>query len=335
MIDYTPLRDLVAIDSPSGFTEKAARFIFDYLTELGYSPKYTNKGAVKCALGKSPRLSVAAHADTLGAVVASITKEGTLRISKVGGPSLNSYEGGYCRIYTLDDRVYTGTLLLDNPSVHTNKDEKTEHRTLYNMHIRIDEVVDNEDDVKALGIQNGDFICFETYYQELPSGFIKSRFMDNKAGCFVLFDIARRLKAARKEAPVELYFTTYEEVGHGGSSGHSDTIEELLVIDMGVVGEDCDGRETACSICAKDGSGPYDYNFRKKLVKLAQKNKISYVQDVYPFYSSDGSAALRAGSDFRVAVIGPGVSASHGMERTHKKGVEATVDLCMAYIDNF
>jgi len=251
-------------------------------------------------------LGIASHTDTLGAVVASITKKGELRISKVGGPSLNSYEGGHCRIYTLDDRIYTGTLLLDNPSVHTNPVEKTAKRTLDNMHIRIDEIVEEKKDVVALGIQNGDFICFETYYQELPSGFIKSRFMDNKSGCFVMFELARRLKAEGREAPVELHFTTYEEVGHGGSTGQSETVKELLVIDMGVVGKDRDGRETACSICAKDSSGPYDYKFRKKLVELSQKYQIPYVQDVYPFYRSDGSAALRAGGDFRVAVIGPG-----------------------------
>ncbi len=332
--DYTPLQDLVAIDSPSGFTQKAAQFIFDYLSKLGYAPEYTNKGAVRCALGKSPYLSIASHTDTLGAVVASVSKKGELRISKVGGPSLNSYEGGYCRIYTLDDRIYTGTLLLNNPSVHTNAQEKTTLRTTDNMHVRIDELVANRKDVRALGIQNGDFICFETYYQDLPSGFIKSRFMDNKAGCFVMLELARRLKAEGREAPVELHFTTYEEVGHGGSGGQSKTIKELLVIDMGVVGTDREGRETACSICAKDASGPYDYNFRKKLVQLAQQHKIPYVLDVYPFYRSDGSAALRAGHDFRVAVIGPGVSASHGMERTHKQGIEATIDLCMAYIES-
>lgn len=333
MLDYSPLRELVAIDSPSGFTDKACQYIFDYLTRLGYTPQFTNKRAVKCVLGASPTLSITSHVDTLGGIVSSITKEGLIRLSKVGGPSLNSYEGGHCRIYTLDERVYTGTLLLDNPSVHTNRNERTAQRTLYNMHIRIDELVESRKDVAALGIQNGDFICFETYYQELPSGFIKSRFMDNKAGCFVMFEIARRLKEAGREVPVELYFTNYEEVGHGGSSGHSGGIEELLVIDMGVVGEDHQGRETACSICAKDASGPYDYQFRKTLVQLAEKNNIPFVQDVYPFYRSDGSAALRAGRDFRVAVVGPGVSASHGMERTHKQGIEATIDLCMKYIE--
>ena len=150
----------------------------------------------------------------------------------------------------------------------------------------------------------------------------------------MLFEIARRLKEQGKEVPVELFFSNYEEVGHGGTVGYSENIKELLVLDMGVLGDDCQGNEVSCSICAKDSSGPYDYTFRKKLVDLAKKNKIPYKVDVYPHYGSDGSAALRAGNDFRVALIGMGVAASHGTERTHKKGIEATINLCLAYIDS-
>ncbi|MCH2584350.1 MAG: glucanase, partial [Planctomycetes bacterium] len=169
-------------------------------------------------------------------------------------------------------------------------------------------------------------------YQELPSGYVKGRFMDNKAGCFVLFEIARRLPPTDKGLPVELFFSNYEEVGHGGTCGYSDTIEELLVIDMGVLGDPCEGSEVRCSICAKDTSGPYDYAMRKKLVDQADRSSIPHSVDVYPYYGSDGSAALRAGNDFRVGLIGPGVAASHGVERTHVKGIEATIELCLAYI---
>ena len=200
------------------------------------------------------------------------------------------------------------------------------------MHVRLDEVVASKQDVLSLGINVGDFICFEPHYQELSSGYIKSRFMDNKAGCFVLFELARRIKEKGWNVPVQLFFSNYEEVGHGGTCGFAHSVKELLVVDMGVVGKGTAGKETACSVCAKDSSGPYDYLMRKKLVTVAKESDIDYCLDVYPFYGSDGSAALRAGNDFRVALIGPGVSASHGVERTHKKGIEATVDLCMAYI---
>lgn len=326
------LRELIAIDSPSGFTEKATDYIVSLLQSYGFHPERTHKGAVRCTLGESPTLGIAAHADTLGAIVAGINGNGTLAVSKIGGPLLPSFEGNYVRIYTLDGKIYTGTLMLNNPSAHANNDAEKKVRTPDVMHVRLDELVSNAADTRALGIRNGDIVCFDPRYVELPNGFIKSHFLDNKAGCYVLFEIARRLAESGRTAPVELFFSTYEEVGHGGAVGYSPSIKDMLVIDMGVLGDQCEGNETSCSICAKDSSGPYDYGFRKTLVELAKRDNISYKLDVYPYYSSDGSVALRAGHDVRVALIGPGVAGSHGAERTHIKGIEATIDLCMAYI---
>lgn len=334
MANIDTLRDLVSIDSPTGFTKEAAAYIFSYLEELGYAPEYTRKGAVRCALGPNPTLALAAHTDTLGAIVSKINTKGTLRVSQLGGWPWNSFEGEYVRIHTLSGKTHTGTLLFDDPSTHANNKIGNTERKPENMHIRIDEDVNSEQDVKDLGISVGDIVCFDPRYQELKSGYIKSRFMDNKAGCFVLFEVARKLKEANKQFPVELFFSTYEEVGHGGTVGYSAGIEELLVIDMGVVGEAVQGRETHCSICAKDSSGPYDYDFRKRLTELAEENKIPYLIDIYPHYGSDGSAAWRAGNDYKVALIGPGVAASHGVERTHVKGIDATINLCLTYIDD-
>ena len=325
------LRELVAIDSPSGFTHKAEEYVMQLLQSYGYTPRRTKKGAVACAFGENPKLAIAAHLDTLGAVVSQILGDGTLRISPVGGLSLTGFEGGYCRIYTLEDKVYTGTLLLDNPAEHVNKKINGTMRDLDNMHIRLDEQINSAKDIAAFGINVGDFICFEPHYQVLESGYIKSRFMDNKAGCYVLFELAKYF--AGKNIPVEIFFSNYEEVGHGGTCGYSPSIEDLLVIDMGIVGRNHTGKETACTICAKDSTGPYNYALRKELVTICQENNIPFVQDIYPYYGSDGSAALRAGHDFRVALIGMGVSASHGVERTHKKGIEATIDLCKAFIE--
>ena len=333
MSAYDTLRELVAIDSPTGFTHHAADYIVHLLTSYGWRPEYTNKGAVRCALGESPVLAIAAHTDTLGAIVSGIKGNGTLSFSLLGGPLLPSFEGSYVRIHTMDGRVYTGTLLLNNPSAHANNEAGKIERKTDNMHIRIDEEVLSGDDVRVLGIRTGDIIAFDPRYQELSGGFIKSHFMDNKAGCYVLFELARRFAEQGRTAPVELFFSTYEEVGHGGTCGYSATVQDLLVIDMGVLGDPCEGKETLCSICVKDSSGPYDYHFRRRLVELAEEHSIPYSLDVYPFYGSDGSAALRAGKDYRVALIGPGVAASHGVERTHIKGIEATIDLCMAYID--
>lgn len=334
MTNYNTLKELIAIDSPSGYTDNASQYIFDLLTSYGYEPTYTNKGAVKCALGPNPKVAIAAHVDTLGAIVSSIKSDGTLSFSLLGGLSLTGAEGEYVKVITHDGKQYTGTILLNNPSVHANNEKEKTQRSIKSMHIRVDEEVYNKDDVEKLGIAVGDIICVDVKYQELSSGYIKSRFLDNKAGCYVLFELARRLKEKGQQVPVEIFFSNYEEVGHGGTVGYSENIEELLVIDMGVLGDDCQGNEVSCSICAKDSSGPYDYNFRKRLVELARNNDIAHKVDVYPFYGSDGSAALRAGNDFRVALIGMGVAASHGTERTHKKGIEATIELCLAYVDS-
>jgi putative aminopeptidase FrvX len=332
MPSYEILEQLIGIDSPSGFTEKACEFVREVLTSYGLSPELSNKGAVKCALGDAPRLAVAAHVDTLGAMVSNIQDDGSLRISPLGGLSLNMAEGEYVTVRTMSGGELTGTFLLDNPSVHANKEVSSLRRETKNMHVRLDEEVRSEDDVRSLGVRPGDIVCFDTRYQELPSGFIKSRFLDNKAGCYVLFEVARRLAEAGTRVPVQLFFSNYEEVGHGGTCGYASSVEELLVIDMGVLGQGCAGSETHCSICAKDTSGPYDWRMRSKLVELAETNEIPHVIDVYPYYGSDGSAALRAGNDFRVGLIGPGVAASHGVERTHTKAIEATIDLTLAYI---
>jgi putative aminopeptidase FrvX len=269
----------------------------------------------------------------LGAIVSGIKPNGTLSFSLLGGLSLTGAEGEYVKIVTHSGKIYTGTILINNPSVHANNEKEKTERSIKSMHIRVDAEVYSKADVEKLGIGVGDIICVDVKYQELESGYIKSRFLDNKAGCYVLFELARRLKEKDKEMPVEIFFSNYEEVGHGGTVGYSPSVKELLVIDMGVLGDDCQGNEVSCSICAKDSSGPYDYEFRKKLVNLANKNNIPYKVDVYPFYGSDGSAALRAGNDFKVALIGMGVAASHGTERTHKKGIEATIDLCLAYVN--
>jgi len=328
------LRELVAIDSPTGYTEAAGAYVYNKLKMMGWSPSYNRKGGVHCTLGDRPKLLIAAHFDTLGAMVKNINEDGSLSITKLGGPVLASYEGSYLRIITHSGKVYTGTLLLNNPSSHVNKSADGQKRTVENMHIRLDEEVKTKADTLLLGINTGDIIAFDPSYQELDNGFIKSKFMDNKAGCMVLLLLAERIKKELKNVPVELYFSNYEEVGHGSAIQFDKYIEEMIVIDMGVVGNGCAGEEIACSICAKDSSGPYDYGMRKHLIDLADIHHIPYRIDIYPYYGSDGSAALIAGNDMRVALIGPGVAASHGIERTHKKGIVATLDLCMAYIND-
>ncbi|HCN05078.1 MAG TPA: glucanase [Bacteroidetes bacterium] len=326
------LRTLLSIDSPTGYTEAACDFIVESLKALGLHPVRTTKGAIRCALGPNPTIALAAHTDTLGAIITSIQSNGTLRFSPLGGPVLAVYDGAYVRVRTLEGKVVEGTMLLDNPSVHANNKASTAERTTSSMHVRLDEVVQSADDVRKLGVRVGDIICVDPRTRTTSSGYIVSHFLDNKAGCVVLYDVARSLLQSGTQWPVELFFSTYEEVGHGGTTGYSPTLKDLLVIDMGVVGDGLGGSETVVSICAKDSGGPYDYGFRKRLIELAERSEIPHSIDVYPYYSSDGTAAWRAGVDVRVALIGPGVHASHGVERAHIDGIRATTDLAISYI---
>jgi len=333
-------KKLLAIDSPSGYCMNAIQFVKEEVERLGYATTMNAKGNLiidvpgQNAEGSSKKtVGLSAHVDTLGLMVRSIKGDGTLTFTPVGGPILPTYDGEYCRIYTRDGKVYTGTIVSNQTSVHVHKEASTAGRNADNMHIRIDERVKSKDDVIKLGIQNGDFIAIETKTQVTDSGFIKSRFLDDKISVSCLVGILAHLK--ENQIPVrhhtKMIISTYEEVGHGSSQIPAE-IEELIAVDMGCIGEDLACTEYDVSICAKDSSGPYDYELTSKLIELAKSEKINYVVDIYPMYGSDVSAALRGGNDIRGALIGPGVAASHGMERTHWDGVESTIKLLLAYL---
>ena len=327
------LREILEIPSPTGYTKEVLAHIEKRLNDAGIKTRYTNKGALLAYNHPEPELIIAGHVDTLGAMVKEILPNGHLSFTRVGGLLLPAFEGEYCTIITRSGKRYRGTLLLKNPSVHVNREAGKKERKEENMYIRLDAEVEKKEDTEKLGIRPGDFIAFDPKF-EYVNGFVKAHFLDDKASVAVMIDLMLDLGAETLEKlPVAFFFSPYEEVGHGGSAGYPQTIRELLVVDMGVVGDGVAGKETAVSIAAKDSSGPYDYEMTTKLIELAEKNDIPHVVDVFPYYGSDGSAALRAGWDVRVALIGPGVHASHGMERTHVKGLLATKELIRAYIE--
>jgi len=327
------LEKLLTTDSPAGYTKAAEALTMKLLREYGFQPVQTRKGNIRCALGSSPKLAISAHLDTLGAMVSEILPNGLLRFRKIGSPTLASLEGEHVRLYTIDDKCFTGSMLLDNPSKHSNEALANAVRTEENMHVRLDRIVHTADDVRALGIEVGDFIAFETNTRFLEDSYVKSRFLDNKAGCFVLLEYARRVAIQGLQPPVELYFSVHEEVGHGAAGLFAPYIEELICIDMGIIDGPAGGSELQTIICAKDRSGPYDFTMRKTLTKLARKRKIPHSVDVFPFYGSDATAALNAGANLRAALIGPGVAASHGRERANLQGIEATIGLAIAYTE--
>ena len=327
--------ELYAIDSPSGYTKKAIEFLENKAKSLGFETSRNQKGNLHVFVpGKdhSYKVGVSAHTDSLGLMVRSINGDGTLRFTNIGGPILPTLDGEYCRIITRDGKVYTGTILSTSPAVHVFKDASTAPRNADTMIVKIDEIVKSKDDVLKLGIMNGDIIAIDPKTTFTESGFIKSRFLDDKISVCTLFEILNMIHEDKIELAHDTYFivTTYEEVGHGAAN--LPEIDELLACDMGCIGQDLTCTEYDVSICAKDSTGPYDYEMVSKLIELAKKEECQYAVDIYPFYGSDVGAALGAGHNIKGALIGPGVAASHGMERTHMQAIESTVKLLLAYI---
>ncbi len=326
---------LLEIGSPTGYTRNVTAHLLESLTALGFSPVRTRKGCVVCCLGgEGSPLTLAAHVDTLGLMVREIKADGRLRFTRIGGPSLNAVETENVTVVTRDGRRYTGVVQADNASTHVNHELPDQKRDDKKMEILLDELVSTAQDVRALGIEVGDYALLDPRVRVTPSGFIRSRFLDDKLSAGMLLALARAVSAGavRPARKTSIFFSVYEEVGHGASSGIPQDTEDLLVVDMGCVGDGLSCRETQVSICAKDSAGPYDYEMTGELVALARANGLDYAVDVYPFYSSDAATSLSAGHDMRFALIGAGVYASHGYERSHVLGVQNTLRLIEAYI---
>lgn len=331
---------LCKIPSPTGDTKEAVDWLRLEFRALGYESTTTNKGALLVTIpgekdGNERVLS--AHVDTLGAMVQEVKSNGRLKLALIGGSPWPGIEGEHVFIRAGNGRTYTGTVLVTKASSHVWGQETSKlERNADNMEVRIDEKVRNKEDVLSLGIKPGDFVVFDPRTQVTSSGFIKSRHLDDKASVAVLLGCAKFLadRGMRPAFTTHLFFTNYEEVGHGASCGVPPSVREFVAVDMGCVGDGLMGSEYTVSICAKDSGGPYDLSLRKKLEALCEEQNIPYVVDVFPYYGSDAGAALRSGYDIRFACIGPGVDASHSHERTHKEGLLATARLVLAYLLN-
>ncbi len=323
---------LTAIPSPSGFTARAAEYVRKTLAEMGYMPIITRKGNVECVLGgeKNP-LVLAAHVDTLGAMVRAIKDNGRLRPTTIGGHQWRTADGENCMVFTRSGRMYTGVVLNKEPSVHVR--EKELEDTEENMEILLDENVSSRQEVEALGVETGDMIAMDPRTVITDSGYIKSRFLDDKLSASILLGIARWVKEQKIALPrkVTLLFTVYEEVGFGGSCVPIDT-EDMISVDMGCVGSDLGCNEHMVSICAKDSGGPYNYDMITELALICKAEGLPYAIDIYPRYGSDVETTMRAGYDIRHGLIGPGVYASHNYERAHIDGVQAAYTLLQKYL---
>ena len=328
---------ILAIDSPSGYTKNVADYVADAYKELGYEPVRTVKGGLLVDLGGSEKengLLLEAHIDTLGAMVTEVKANGRLGVSPIGGMNANNAEAENCRIITRFNGTYEGTLQLCNASVHVNGDYDDTKRCFKDMEVVLDEFVSSKEETENLGIMAGDIVCFDPRTVITSKGFIKSRFLDDKLSVGILLGYARYLKEENLTPTRRIYqhITVYEEVGHGGAASVPEGVTEVLSVDMGCVGDGLSCNERQVSICAKDSRGPYNYDVVTGLIAAAKELSLDYAVDVYPYYGSDADVALTAGYDVRHGLIGAGVYASHGYERSHIDGVKNTFLLLTGYI---
>lgn len=332
------LKKLTSIVSPTGYTKEISDYLVEELERLGYNPVRTNKGGVNVVVkgqDDSKHRIVTAHVDTLGAMVRAVKPDGRLKLAKVGGYPWNMIEGENCLVHVASTgKTVSGTILVHQTSTHVYRDAGTVERTEDNMEVRLDAKVTNEKETRDLGIDVGDFISFDPRTIITDTGFIKSRFLDDKVSAAILLDLLRIYKEENVELPYTTHFmfSVFEEVGHGANSSLPKEAVEYLAVDMGAMGDDQQTDEYTVSICVKDASGPYNYEFRNHLVNLANENGIEYKLDIYPYYGSDASAAMRAGAEVKHALLGAGIESSHSYERTHVDSVEQTHKLVNAYL---
>lgn len=329
------IKDLCETPSPTGYTKRAEKYLMEEFEKMGYKPYQNHKGNVIVPIkeGKENGLLLSAHVDTLGLMVRSIKANGRLRVTALGGYPLAYGEQENVTIITRSGKEYTGVFRINEPAVHGSTDPKEISRDDKNMEVVIDEITNSAEETEKLGISAGDFIAYDPRFR-VDNGFVKSRHLDDKASAGVLMALAKDIKEnnININRPLYLAFTIYEEVGHGAASGHPQGITDMIAVDMGVVYDDLKTDETKVSICAKDSSGPYNYDLTNELIEEAKANNIDYAIDIYPLYGSDASAAVASANDFRHALVGSGVAASHGYERTHVNGLNGLYKLLKSYI---
>lgn len=331
------LQRLVETPSPSGYSEQVMALIAKEIDHLGIPYKKTNKGAVIATIEGTDTTRhrlLTAHTDTLGAMVKEIKSDGRLKLAMIGGFKWNAVEGEYCSIHTASGKVIRGTILMHQTTVHVYKNAGTAERNADNIEVRIDEVVTDASSTRQLGIEVGDFVSFDPRFEVTASGFIKSRHLDDKASTALLLELLRALREEGTKLPhtTHFYISNNEEIGYGGNSNIPEETVEYIAVDMGAIGDGQASDEYTVSICAKDASGPYHHLLTQHVVGLCKQGDIPFKLDIYPYYGSDASAAIRAGFDVKHALFGPGIESSHALERTHMDSLKATAQLLHAYV---
>ena len=330
------MKELIETPSPVSYYEEINPVMERLAGELGYEVSYDRKHTVYIKVpgkDRSKTVCVGAHLDTLGLMVKRIDADGMIRVRNLGGINFNSIEGETATIHTRSGRTYTGLVACQSHSVHVFDDARSLTRDENTMMIILDENVHSKEEVKALGIENGDIISLEPHFTITENGFIKSRFIDDKACAACSLAVLKLLKDQKLTPACDTWFVFphYEEIGHGGSYVPAE-VSEYVALDIGVIGPDHNGKEDRVSICVKDNFSPYDRALTDRLVKKAEAWGLNYAADVFYRYGTDGSAAVRAGNNLVAGAFGMGTFCSHGVERTHMDGVKNTAILLAAYV---
>lgn len=337
--DYllSTLEDLINTPSPTGDTDWAVSFVEQELSSMGVSTFKTEKGALVAhfqGLRDDRPRAISAHIDTLGAVVSQVKSNGRLKMSALNGLMWPSVESEGVTVMTRSGNGISGSVVLANGAAHVNKNASTEARNADTLEIRIDELTTSAEETRVLGIDVGDFVYFDPRFVRNQSGFIRSRFLDDKA-CVACALAAIKAMTDAGISPAQrshILISNFEEVGHGGMDSLPEDLAEMVVLDMAVVGDGQNGDETHCSICIKDSSGPYSKDLTDRLRTIASQAGVDLKPDIYPYYGSDGSAYWRSGGRAQVALVGPGVDTSHGYERTHTDALRDTAALVAEYL---
>lgn len=330
------LKGLLAIDSPTGYTDQVVRHCSRELERLGLEPELTRRGAIRAVrrgAGRKGARAVIAHLDTLGAQVKLVKDNGRLELVPIGHWSARFAEGGRVTLYS-ERGSFRGQVLPLKASGHTfNEEVDTAPVGWPHVELRIDAVTRSKAETLALGVDVGDFVAFDTNAEFLDNGFIASRHLDDKAGVAIALAVIEALERQKTKMPVDVHFlfTIAEEVGVGAAAIVTPEIASMVTIDNGTAAPGQNSSEFGVTVAMADQSGPFDYHLTKKLVDLCRANDIPFQKDIFRYYRSDSASAIEAGHDVRTALVAFGIDASHGYERIHSHALTSVARLVAAY----
>ena len=330
------LRRLLAIPSPTGYTDTIVRYVSEELERLGIKYQITRRGAI-LALYRGREVegarAIVTHLDTLGATVKMIKDNGRLELVPIGTWSARAAETTRCTIWT-EDGSYHGTILPLKASGHTfNEEIDTQPVGWRHVEVRIDADCFDRKSVEALGIHIGDHVSIDPGTEFMDNGYIVSRHLDDKAGCAAALAALKAMVDGQVRTPVDIHviFTITEEVGSGASAVLLDNVVAMVSIDNGTTAPGQNSSEFGVTIGMADQVGPFDYHLTRKLIRLCEDNGVRYQRDVFRYYRSDSASALEGGADVRTALITFGIDASHSYERIHMHSLKSIAELVCLY----